>query len=425
MLKTALVVGTQSGCGKTTIMLALLQYLKAKKLDVTAFKAGPDFLDPLWHQAITGNPSYNLDVKMMGAGACKQQLNKQSQDSQLALIEGVMGLFDCHTGVCEVGSSADLAKTLNVPVILIVDAKGMAGSVVPLVTGFCHYAEKFGFVISGIIANRVGSEHHATILRDLLNNYNLPPLFAWMEKNAPALPERHLGLKRPVEKDVPDFLPFFHLDDHILSEAFAELANKKTVEIEHQPLLKGKIIAIAKDPVCCFIYSANINWLKEEGAEVQFFSPLGGEAIPKQADALWLPGGYPELYAKALSKSKSWLSLRKFVETGKPVLAECGGAMLLGRELIDAKGRHWPMAGIFPYISVMESKLVSLGYREEVHGMSGHEFNYSRREHAEGLEPCFDVNSGGDKGVRYKNVRASYIHWYFSSAPAEMAKWLS
>jgi cobyrinic acid a,c-diamide synthase len=424
MLRTALVVGTNSGCGKTTVMLALLQYLKSKNLDATAFKAGPDYLDPFWHQAITGRPSYNLDTKMMGEEACRLQLNKQSQDVPIALIEGVMGMFDGRSGVGEVGSSADLARVLNVPMILIVDAKGMAGSIVPLVSGFCDYAQKMGVSISGIIGNRLGSEHHASILRDLLASHHLPPLFAWLEKNAPALPERHLGLKRPEEGDVPDFLPFFHLDDTILAAALAEVANKRQVEIAHPLRLKGKTIAIAKDPVCCFIYPANINWLKEEGAEVQFFSPLGGEPIPKEADALWLPGGYPELYAQALSQSKTWPSVHEFVNAGKPVLAECGGAMLLGKELVDFEDKHWPMAGVLPYSSVMEKRLMSLGYRDEENGMRGHEFHYSRRENLENLPVCFSVQAG-DQGVRFKNVRASYIHWYFSSAPEEMAQWLS
>lgn len=424
MLKTALMVGTHSGCGKTTVMLALLQYLKNKNLDVMAFKTGPDYLDPLWHQAVTGKPSYNLDTQMMGADACRLQLNKQSQDVPIALIEGVMGMFDGRAGVGEAGSSADLAKVLNVPVILIVDVKGMAGSVVPLVSGFCDYANKHGIHISGIIANRVGSEHHANIVRDLLAAHKLPPLFAWLEKGSPELPERHLGLKRPEEGDVPDFLPFFHLDDNILSEALAEVANKKQVEVAHPQLLKGKTIAVAKDPACCFIYPANINWLKEEGADVLFFSPLGGEPIPKNADALWLPGGYPELYGPALSRSKSWPSFQEFINADKPVLAECGGAMLLGAELVDMEGKSWPMAGVLPYTSVMEKRLMSLGYRDEENGMKGHEFHYSRRENASDLESCFNVQSG-DRGVKFKKVRASYIHWYFSSAPEEMAKWLS
>ena len=426
MLKTALVVGTQSGCGKTTIMLALLQYLKNKHLNVQTFKVGPDYLDPFWHQAITGNPSYNLDTKMMGNEICQQQLNSRSENAQIALIEGVMGLFDGHTGVGEAGSSAHLATVLDVPVILIVDVKGMAGSIVPLVFGFCEYAQKYGVSIYGIIANRVGSERHANILKELLREHQLPPLVGWMEKNAPVLPERHLGLKRPEETDVPDFLPFFHLDDSILAdETFIHSVPKdRSPQKTHAPLLAGKTVAVAKDPACCFIYPANINWLKEEGAEVRFFSPVGGEPLPENTDALWLPGGYPELHAEALSKSPSLGAIRKLIEAGKPVLAECGGAMLLGKELVDLEGKRWSMAGVFPYVSVMANRLVSLGYRKEENGASGHEFHHSFREHDENIPPCFNVDKG-DRGARYKNVRASYIHWYFSSAPEVMATWLS
>ncbi len=360
---------------------------------------------------------------MMGAQECSQQFNEHSEDGHISLIEGVMGLFDGKSGVGEKGSSADLATVLDVPVILIVDCKGMAGSAVPLIAGFCQYADKFGFSISGIIANRLGSERHADIIRDLLKEHHLPPLFAWMDKNAPPLPERHLGLKRPEEGDVPDFLPSFNLDDNILSEAFADLDKKQSISNEHQPLLKGKTIAIAKDPACCFIYPANINWLKKEGAEVRFFSPVGGEPVPK-ADALWLPGGYPELYAEALSKSNSWSSIRKMIEAETPVLAECGGAMLLGKELVDLDGKAWSMAGVFPYSSIMEERLVAIGYREDEHGMKGHEFHHSHRDNDGDLPHCFKTNAG-DQGVRYKNVRASYVHWYFSSAPETITTWLT
>jgi cobyrinic acid a,c-diamide synthase len=423
MLKTAILAGTHSGCGKTTVMLALLQYLKSKSLEIATFKVGPDFLDPFWHQAITGKPSYNLDTQMMGADECCYQLYKHSQDAKVVLIEGVMGLFDGRAGVGGVGSSADLAKVLQIPVILIVDAKGMAGSIVPLVSGFCDYAKKSGFRISGIIGNRVGSEHHAQMLSDLLNNHNLPPLVAWLEKNAPELPERHLGLKRPEESEVPNFLPFFHVGEELLTIAFAEKAETKPIAVEQLQRLKGKTVAVANDAACCFIYPANIDWLKEQGATVQFFSPLKSEPIPEHADVVWLPGGYPELYAEALSQSKTWTSLHEFINTNKPVLAECGGAMILGKELIDIEGKTWRMAGVFSYRSVMQEKLASLGYREEANGMKGHEFHYSRRENAENLQACFNLEKG-DKGVRFKNVHASYIHWYFASAPAEMVKWL-
>ncbi len=424
MSKTAIVVGTQSGCGKTTIMLALLQFFKNQQTHVQAFKAGPDFLDPFWHQAITTQASYNLDTKMMGEQVCINQFYKYSESAQIALIEGAMGLFDGATGVGELGSSAHLATVLDVPVILVVDAKGMSGSIVPLVSGFCDYATQLGFKISGVIANRVGSLHHAKLLEDLLAKHHLPLLLGWMKKNAPQLPERHLGLKRPEEASIPNFSEFFHLDSQRLFFALTAFEKKPRLVSQDKSLLKDKNIAIANDAACCFIYPSNIDYLKAQGANIHFFSPIKGESLPENTDALWLPGGYPELYAEELSTSSSWHSIKEFINQNKPVLAECGGAMLLGHLLIDLDGKSWKMAGVFPYTSVMKDRLVSLGYRNEENGMRGHEFHHSARINDENLQACFNLNRG-DKGISYKNVRASYIHWYFASEPNVMAEWFS
>jgi len=420
-MKIALLAGTQSGCGKTTVMLALLQYLKAQKNSICSFKAGPDFLDPLWHQLITARTAYNLDTRMVGLEQSQQQINKQHQQLELALIEGVMGLFDGRTGVGLDGSSADLAKGLKCPVILVVNAKGMSGSIVPLVSGFCDYAEKMGVTISGIIANRVGSAHHASLLKNFLLNYHMPPLLAWMEKNAPALAERHLGLVTPGTPEIPDYTACFHVDTEALLAAFSEW-NESPKRYDPKKRLSGQTIAIAKDEACCFIYPANLDWLNEQGAQIEYFSVIDGDAVPKNATAVWLPGGYPELHAELLSVSKSWKSLSQFIKAGHPVLAECGGSMLLGEQLIDVDGMVWPMAGVLPYQSKMQKKLASLGYREDKSGVRGHEFHYSKRLSDRVFEGCFEC-ARGDKGIRYKNLRASYIHWYFASAPDVVATW--
>jgi len=421
-MKLALLAGTQSACGKTTIMLALLQYLKAQQHNIVSFKSGPDFLDPLWHQAVTGKPSYNIDTRMIGKSLSEQLIARQAGGADIALIEGVMGLFDGRSGVGGSGSSAELAKQLQLPVFLVVDAKGMSGSIVPLVQGFVQYAEKMGVSIAGIIANRVGSAHHAHLLLDILQEYKQPPLIAWMEKNAPELPERHLGLVQPTEVQLPDFLPYLHIEVGNLSDLFSETLFSAPKKRE-QGLFKNKTIAIAKDAACCFIYPANLDFLQQQGAELMFFSPIAGEAVPGNADALWLPGGYPELFAEQLSKSNSWQSMQLFIEAGKPVLAECGGAMLLGEELVDHDGKQWPMARLLPYRSIMQSKLTSLGYREETSGLRGHEFHHSKRTTEQQLEPCFQLDRG-DQGIRYKNLRASYVHWYFASAPEVITEWL-
>lgn len=422
-MKTALLAGTHSGCGKTTLTLALLQYFRNDQHNIVSFKSGPDFLDPLWHQAVTGKPSYNLDTRMMGATACRAQLHQQAQYAEIALIEGVMGLFDGYAGVGGAGSSVDLARVLECPVILVVDAGGMSGTIAAIATGFYQLAEQRNVRISGIIANRVGGEYHAGLLRQALAEYHLPPLVAWMERSDTVLTERHLGLKMPDETLLPDFTSALHVDPDKLLQAFAEIS-PTTQTTPHAPKLQGKTIAIAKDNACCFIYPANLDWLSSHGATLVFFSPVAGEPVPENTDGVWLPGGYPELHAQQLSESNSWASLHAFADAGKPILAECGGAMLLGKTLVDVEGKHWPMAGIFPYSSVMQPRLVALGHREETSGVTGHEFHYSKREHDEGLTPAFDV-AQGDKGVRYNNVRASYVHWYFATERHQASTWFT
>lgn len=422
-MKSLLLAGTQSGCGKTTVTLALLQYLQQQGRSLTTFKAGPDFLDPLWHQVVTQKVCRNLDTRMMGTDECLYLYNSVDDDIDVTITEGVMGMFDGREGVGGEGSSADLARVLDIPVCLIVDAKGMSGSIVPLVKGFVDQASSMGVTISGIIANRVGSEHHAGLLKNFLSDYNLPPLLAWMSKQAPGLPERHLGLMRPAEYPLPDFLPFIHVQDELLDAALAErkqvVASKK---ISTDSRLQGKHIAIARDEACCFCYQANIDWLQTQGAELSFFSPVKGEELPENSDALWLPGGYPELYAEALANSKSWSSVKAFIEKGKPVLAECGGMMLLGQSLKDKSEQTWSMAGVLPFKTRMQDRLAALGYRQCDSGIKGHEFHHSVRDDMETLATAFNPDRG-DKGMQYKNVRASYVHWYFPSAPEVAASW--
>ncbi|MEQ1635809.1 MAG: cobyrinate a,c-diamide synthase [Methylococcales bacterium] len=421
-MQGALLAGTHSGCGKTTIMLALLQYFQHSKHSISAFKAGPDFLDPLWHQAVIGKASYNLDTRMLGKEACRLQLLTQAKSAEIALIEGVMGLFDGIADVGGEGSSVDLAYVLGCPVILVVDAGGMSGSIAAVVSGFVQFALENKVSISGIIANKVGSAYHAELLKAALQDYNLPPLIAWMERNKETLTERHLGLTMPESKAIPDYLAFFHVDHTALIVAFTSIKTDQSVPLQELPRFKGRTVAIARDDACCFIYPANLDWLQSNGAELVFFSPIAGDPIPESADALWLPGGYPELHAQELSQSKTWQSLKEFINANKPVLAECGGAMLLGEAIMDIKGEKWPMAAILPFISVMQPLLVSLGHRTDKSGVRGHEFHYSKRESTLEFTPAFELDRG-DCGIRYKNVRASYIHWYFASASDQTADW--
>ncbi|MDQ6989501.1 MAG: cobyrinate a,c-diamide synthase, partial [Mariprofundaceae bacterium] len=370
-----LIAGTQSGCGKTTVTLALMQYFRAQHQHIAPFKAGPDYLDPMWHEVACGRTSYNLDTRMVGITTSRTLWAEKSLGADMRIIEGVMGLFDGVKGVGGVGSSADLAKQLAIPVLLVVSAKGMSGSIVPLVEGFVARAQAMDVNIVGIVANHVGSENHAKILRELLVEFALPPLFAWVAKNAPTLPERHLGLQMPYEWALPDFSDCLHVED-----AFAAAVRTCSEEQGHSSKndgawLRGKKIAVAKDAAFCFMYPANIEWLKAQGACVDFFSPLRGEAVPHDADALWLPGGYPELHLEALSMSPSLPSMVAFIEKDRPVLAECGGMMVLG-EAIDGVS----MAGVLPCSFAMQDRLAGLGYRQDVSGVRGHEFHHSKRQ---------------------------------------------
>lgn len=420
-MKVALLAGTHSGCGKTTVTLALLQYLTKQALKPRAFKVGPDFLDPLWHRAVTGLPSYNLDTHMVGITESRRVLDRLAGNAGYGLIEGVMGMFDGRAGVGMAGSSVDLAAQLGVTAMLVVDARGMAGSIVPLVSGFCDFAARRKVRIAGIVANRVGSEFHARLLAEALTDHDLPPLVAWLDKDAPPLEERHLGLKIPDMARIPDFETALHVHRDAFLAAFSEYLPTGPME-SVQSFLQGKTVAIANDAACCFIYPANVDWLLEQGTRLAWFSPLAGEPVP-DADALWLPGGYPELHARQLAGSTGLESIKAFIEAGKPVLAECGGAMLLGEALVDSLGNSWRMANVLPFVSRMQDKLAALGYREDVSGMRGHEFHYSIRECKQPFQPGF--NCTGDLGIRYKNLRASYNHWYFASAPEAITEWLT
>ncbi len=414
-MNLALIAGTQSGCGKTSVTLAVLQNLKQQGKSVRTFKAGPDFLDPMWHKAVTKKSSYNLDTHMIGIEQ-SLQIIANNQDSEFGIIEGVMGLFDGRGGVGGKGSGAHLAKELGIPVWLVVNAKGMSGSIVPLVKGFVAEAENMGFVISGIIANRLGSDNHAKIIREFLLEYNLPPLIGWMKKDAPAMPERHLGLQMPDEHLVPDFSEVFNADMALLKTKARPLNNIPEKQLPATQGLKGKTIAIARDSSCCFIYQKNLDWLQAQGAELSFFSPVAGDSVPENIDAIWLPGGYPELHVEALSTSSTWASLASCIKEGTPCLAECGGMMMLGNSLTDHQGQSWKMAGILPIDSKMQDRLASLGYREDKSGLKGHEYHHSKRVDLDDLPKAYTL-SRGDEGMILNNLCGSYIHWYFESAP--------
>lgn len=405
---------THSGGGKTTMTLALMQALKRQGVLFSPFKTGPDYIDPMWHKAVAGKTSYNLEPHMMSPEHIRHLLERADG---MPVVEGVGGLY-CSGGRAD---TAKLAMELSLSVVFVVDAGGMAGSIAPLMQGFSRYNPKLEF--AGVIANKVGSERHALMLKAALEEHDLPPLLGWlMRDDACRLPERHLGLHMPNESDVPDFSGALHLEDIFwqwLQQKRDHAGRALAVKPGAALRLEGRRIAIARDAAFCFIYPANIEWIVAQGGEPLSFSPLAGEPVPEGSDALWLPGGYPELHAGVIAERKLD-SVCDFIESGKPVFAECGGMIVLGESLTDKDGKIWPMAGLLPFRTVMQQRLASLGYRQGggagFEPLRGHEFHYSTREMSEEFPPAFDVENG-DSGLMYKQLRASYCHWYFESSP--------
>lgn len=414
------VAAPASGQGKTTVTAALARLHTRQGRRVTVFKCGPDFLDPQIHAVASGAPVYNLDLGMCGSADAAWRLHEAARRSDLILIEGVMGLFDGNP------SGADIARLFDVPVMAVIDAKAMAQTFGALVHGLATWQPDLPF--SGVLANHVGSEAHARLLRD-----SLRPGIAWygaLPRDAEAaLPERHLGLLQAAEiADLDARLD--RLADHLARTGAADrpvaVAFPDAPAPHVPPLLRGRRIAIARDAAFGFIYPANLDTLQALGAELSFFSPLAGEALP-DCDALWLPGGYPELHAAALAANAGWQAgLKAHQAAGKPLLAECGGMMSLFETLTDREGETHPGAALLPGHTRMQPRLAALGTQvaELPEGrLNGHTFHYSKSETP--LAPLARATTPagreGEAIYRLGRLTASYVHFYFPSNPAATA----
>ncbi len=419
------VAGIASGQGKTTVTAALARFHTRHGRCVRVFKSGPDFLDPMILEAASGHPVENLDLWMVGTARSRALLYQAAQQADLILIEGAMGLFDGKP------SGADLAVEFGVPVAAVIDAGAMAETFGALAMGLKHYrATPF----AGVVANRVASPGH----RDMLL-HSLPadiPLVAAIGRSATPLPERHLGLVQASE--LPDLLVRLDaLADLVKAGGFTALPPPvcfaPSIEEPLPPRLSGRSIAVARDAAFSFIYPSNLATLTGLGARVTFFSPLADEAVPN-ADALWIPGGYPELHAQRLSAASLWLSsLRRFCAAGKPILAECGGMMALAESLETVDRKTYAMAGLLPGRTVMQKRLAALGMMgvavsEKSEPIRGHAFHYSRFETK--LEPWRRATrtrdaQPGEAVYREGSITASYFHSYFASSPDAIADLLT
>ena len=412
-----------TGSGKTTVTLGLLAALRSRGIAVQPFKVGPDFIDPGLHEIAAGVPSHNLDGWMLTRKTNEWLFAHSCKGFEVAVIEGVMGLFDGFDGKSEIGSTAEMAKWLDLPVILVIDAHAMARSAAALVHGFRSFDP--AVKIAGVIFNRLAGAGHHRILADAVAD---TPILGWLpEDSSIGIPERHLGLFTAHEDMTTARIgaigAFF--EKHINAEAVLDrLPPASSLSFVQGASRKGKRVALARDKAFSFYYHANRIALEQAGAEIIEFSPLMDREVP-EADLLYIGGGYPEIYRNELAANISMLaSVRRFIESGKNFYAECGGLMYLAQSIDGVE-----MAGIVPAKIEMTGHLVDFGYceittrQDSVLGPAGttargHQFHYSRCPR---VGDAYSVRQGPreySEGFSFPNGIASYIHLHFLSNPA-------
>jgi cobyrinic acid a,c-diamide synthase len=412
-----LVSAPASGQGKTSVTAALARWHARNGKRVRVFKTGPDFLDPMVLARASGAPVYQLDLWMNGEDDVRARLHEAAREADLILVEGVMGLFDGGL------SSADLAQRFGLPVLAVIDGSAMAQTFGALALGLARYRD--GLRVHGVAANRVGSAYHAQLLAGSLPD-DLHWLGALPRDAALALPERHLGLVAAGELGDIDA----RLD--ALADAWAVHASTELPPPVSFPAasravvpnaLQGVRIAVARDAAFCFLYPANLDVLREAGAELRFFSPLAGEPLPA-CDAAWLPGGYPELHLLTLSQHRALRrALHDHVNAGRPLLAECGGMLYALDSLASVDETTFPMAGLLRGTAAMQSRLGGLGMQSVAlpeGELRGHTFHYAQAQVDETPLVMASNPDGGPsrEGVyRRKRFTASFMHLYFPSNP--------
>ncbi len=468
-----LIAGASSGVGKTTLTMGLIAALRRRGLQVQPFKAGPDYIDPTYHTLAAGRPCRNIDIWMVPPDRALALYIQAVQTADIAVIEGVMGVFDGFSYSDEEGSTAQIAKLVQAPVVLVLDVGKMARSAGALALGYIRFDPALKIV--GFILNRCGSESHYQGVKLAVEQSTSLPVVGWLPKNAELhIPERHLGLVPTDERgDLTEFigrtanLVEQYLDvDQILALSQIEPPS----EIDHRPQRspveppksvsdlwspkskiqnrKSKIVnrkskislAVARDAAFSFYYEDNLDLLSENGAEVVLFSPLQDMDLPEQTAGLYLGGGFPEIYAAQLAANRPMLeAIRRAHVAGMPIYAECGGFMYLTEAIIDLEGQRHLLVGLIPGLTRMQTRLVSLGYRliESLDGnfllppgftTRGHEFHWSTWEDRTGasiepaaLAPAWHIrprqaqgDTGKPSGYVDKNLVASYVHLHFA-----------
>jgi cobyrinic acid a,c-diamide synthase len=442
-VKGLLVSGVASGVGKTTVALAMMAGLRRRGLAVQPFKCGPDFLDTSHHTRISGRTARNLDTWMLSVEANRSVLRNSARGADVVIAEGMMGLFDGKSGSTEVGSSAEIAKVLRLPVVLVVDASKSARSAAAVVLGFELFDPELP--LAGVILNRAAGERHYEMLREAIESSCRTKILGWLPTEpAIVIPERHLGLHGAAEQtadgqeaaiDALAALAEKHLDlDGLLKlECGLEMAALEQAPVVTSASVDVVRVGVPSDHAFSFYYEDNLDLLREQGAEIVRFSPMNDASLPSGLDALYLGGGYPELHAKQLSGNRQMLEeVRAFAASGRPIYAECGGMLYLSESLSVDEGSY-AMAGVLPLSMRMTDRLVQFGYvtvefiEDCLLGrkgtvVRGHSFHHSRIESQGKIATNYHVQysmSGKEdlEGFGQGNLLASYIHLHFRANP--------
>lgn len=443
------IAGTHSGVGKTTIVAGLLAAYKEAGKKVQSFKVGPDYIDPGFHKMASGRESFNLDTWLVPAEDMVPFFIDRAGDCDLAIIEGVMGLYD--GGKSGISSTADIAKRLQAPVVLIIDAKAMAESAVAIALGFKTYDPEVDF--KGVILNRLGSPGHERMIREAMEKIGIPVIGAIHRHDDMKSPERHLGLTPVTEFDPANALQAAKeaMQKEVDLEALETLAKDAPALLDdrEETEVKDKVakIGVAYDEAFSFYYPASLEALEKEGAEIVYFSPLRDEMLP-DVDALFFGGGFPEMFLESLCHNVSMKeSVRKAAEQDMPIYAECGGLMYLCESITHFDGTSYPTCGVVPAKTVMQEKLQRVGYVEATirqdcllgaknSVLRGHEFHFSTMEPQDGFTedsfPWAFSLEGGRKGTEYLGgyvssdgkIVASYLHMNFAGNKKAAARFV-
>jgi cobyrinic acid a,c-diamide synthase len=437
-LKTILIAGTASGVGKTSIATGLMGALNRRGLKVQPFKTGPDYIDPGYHTAATGEISRNLDTWMLSRESILELFNRAALGKDIAVIEGVMGLFDGRTATTDEGSTAELAKILAVPVLLVLDARKGARSLAAIAAGYRDFDPSLN--LAGVILNGIGSDHHLALCKDAIEHYTHIPVVGHLPRRSDlSIPERHLGLvptaERPAEAeflnslisqceltlDIPSILS-------ICDKASVPQTEPRLFPLETVPTLSR--IAVARDKAFSFYYQDNLDLLQAWGAEIVTFSPISDPELPPAISGLYIGGGFPELYAEQLASNISMKnSVRLASQRGLPIYAECGGLMYLSQQMRDLQGRQHAMTGVLPVEVRIDTPRLSLGYRtvraladnpllRKGETVRGHEFHWSVLSAGSDSANAYElVGSGRKEGFLSGNTLASYVHVHMASNP--------